>query len=159
MSVIAVGADHAGFSLKEDLKAWLTARGHRVLDVGTDSAQAVDYPDYAALVAAAVSSGSAVRGVLVCGSGIGMEIAANKVAGVRAACCADPDAARLSREHNNANVLTLGARVVGRDAALAIVDTWLRTDFAGGRHTLRVEKVMALERAGPREGTPHAPTR
>lgn len=159
MGVIAIGADHAGFPLKEHLKAWLMAQGHRVLDFGTDSAQAVDYPDYAALVAAAVSSGSAVRGVLVCGSGIGMAIAANKVVGVRAASCGDPDAARLSREHNDANVLTLGARVVGREAALAIVEAWLRTDFAGGRHTLRVEKVMALERAGARDDASHAPAR
>ncbi len=159
MTVIALGADHAGFPLKENLKAWLTAQGHRVRDFGTDSAQAVDYPDYAALVAAAVTSGSAARGVLVCGSGIGMAIAANKVAGVRAASCGDLDAARLSREHNDANVLTLGARVVGPEVAVAIVETWLRTDFAGGRHARRVGKVMALERASAQDDAAHAPAR
>jgi ribose 5-phosphate isomerase B len=148
MHVIALGADHAGFPLKQDLKAWLTARGHQVLDFGTDSSDAVDYPDFAARVAEAVGMGAAERGVLVCGTGIGMAIAANKVAGVRAAPCADPDAARLSREHNDANILTLGARVVEGAVATAVLETWLATDFAGGRHARRVAKLMALEERG-----------
>jgi ribose 5-phosphate isomerase B len=156
MRVIALGADHAGFPLKEDLQAWLTARGYRVLDFGTNSAEAVDYPDYAARVAAAVGAGDAARGVLVCGTGIGMAIAANKVPGVRAAACTDTDAARLSREHNDANILTLGARVIGRETARAILEVWLETDFAGGRHARRVEKLKALERASVPAEAPHA---
>lgn len=159
MRVIALGADHAGFPLKEGLKAWLSAQGHHVLDFGTDSAESVDYPDYAARVAEAVRAGIAERGVLVCGTGIGMAIAANKVAGVRAAPCADPDAARLSREHNDANILTLGARVVEGTTATAVLQIWLATDFAGGRHARRVAKLMALERVGASAGVPHAPTR
>lgn len=159
MRVIALGADHAGFLLKENLKAWLTARGHRVLDFGTDSAAAVDYPDYAARVAEAVGAGTAERGVLVCGTGIGMAIAANKVAGIRAAPCADRDAARLSREHNDANILTLGARILEGTTATAVLETWLVTDFAGGRHARRVAKLMALERAGAPAEVPHASAR
>jgi ribose 5-phosphate isomerase B len=159
MTVIALGADHAGFPLKEDVKAWLAARGHQVLDFGTDSAQSVDYPDYALPVADAVSRGAAARGVLVCGTGIGMAMAANKVPGVRAAVCADPQTARLSREHNDANVLALGGRLTGRAAALEIVETWLTTDFAGGRHTRRVEKIAALERGLTPEPGGHAATR
>jgi ribose 5-phosphate isomerase B len=160
MRVIALGADHAGFPLKQDLKAWLTAQGHQVLDFGTDSPDAVDYPDFAARVAEAVGTGTAERGVLVCGTGIGMAIAANKVAGVRAAPCADPAAARLSREHNDANILTLGARVVEGTMATAVLETWLATDFAGGRHTRRVAKLMALEeRGGAPVEVPHASAR
>ncbi len=152
MTVIALGADHAGFGLKEELKLWLTARGHEVLDFGTNSAEVVDYPDYAALVAEAVTRGSAVCGVLVCGTGIGMAIAANKVRGARAAACADAEAARMSREHNDANILTLGARVLPREGAFSIIETWLKTDFVGGRHVRRVEKVAALERLARHEG-------
>jgi ribose 5-phosphate isomerase B len=159
MRVIALGADHAGFPLKEDLKAWLTAQGHHVLDFGTHSSDAVDYPDYAARVAGAVGAGVAERGVLVCGTGIGMAIAANKVAGARAASCGDTDAARLSREHNDTNILTLGARVLAADTAKAVLETWLATDFAAGRHTRRVEKLMALERASAPAEAPHAPAR
>ena len=159
MRVIALGADHAVFPLKEDLKAWLTARGHHVLDFGTDSAESVDYPDYAARVAEAVGTGTAERGVLVCGTGIGMAIAANKVSGVRAAPCADLDAARLSRQHNDANILTLGARVLEGSTATAVLETWLETDFAGGRHARRVAKLMALERVGAPAEVPHASSR
>lgn len=159
MTVIALGADHAGFSLKEDLKAWLAARGHRILDFGTDSPAAVDYPDYALLVGEAVTTGAAARGVLVCGTGIGMAIAANKVAGVRAAACADTHAARLSREHNDTNVLALGGRLTSQPAAIEILQTWLATDFGGGRHARRVEKLTALERAISRVGVSDAPAR
>ncbi len=154
MRVIALGADHAGFPLKEDLKAWLGAHGYEVRDFGTHSLEAVDYPDYARLVGHAVTSGLAARGVLVCGSGLGMAIAANKVAGVRAAACFDPIMARLSREHNDANVLALGGRLTGREAALAILDAWLATPFAGGRHLRRIEKLAALD-----EKPWHAPAR
>jgi ribose 5-phosphate isomerase B len=156
MSLIALGADHAGLSLKETLKAWLGDEGHEVLDLGTHTADSVDYPDYAARVADAVAGGSAERGILVCGTGIGMAIAANKVPGVRAAPCVDVHTARLAREHNDTNVLALGARIVGDDDALRIVRVWLETAFAGERHARRVDKLTALER---REHPAHAPTR
>ena len=146
MTVIALGADHAGFSLKEDLKAWLMSMGHKVLDLGTDSLQSVDYPDYGVRVADVVSRGGAARGILVCGTGIGMAMVANKVPGVRAAVCADPHTAQMSREHNDANVLALGARLIDPAVAVETVKTWLDTDFAGGRHAQRVEKIFALDR-------------
>ena len=145
MAIIAIGADHAGFSLKEQLKAWLAAGGHRVIDHGTHSTASVDYPDYAAAVAEAVRAGGAERGVLVCGSGIGMAMAANKVAGVRAAVAGDPDVARLSRQHNDANVLALGARLTTPTQALAVVQAWLATPFEGGRHARRVDKLSQLD--------------
>jgi ribose 5-phosphate isomerase B len=146
MAVIALGADHAGFSLKEDLKSWLASHGHRVLDFGTSSSESVDYPDYAAAVGSAVAKGDAERGVLVCGTGIGMAIAANKIAGVRAVQCGDEQSARISREHNDTNVVTLGARTTAPEAAKSILEAWLETAFAGGRHTRRIEKVAGLER-------------
>ena len=146
MAVIALGADHAGFPLKENLKSWLADRGHRVLDFGTHSGESVDYPDYAAAVGSAVAKGEADRGVLVCGTGIGMAIAANKIAGVRAAQCSDTASARISREHNDTNVVTLGARTTAPEAAVGIVQAWLETGFAGGRHAQRIEKVAGLER-------------
>jgi len=150
MTVVALGADHAGFPLKEDLKGWLIAHGYDVVDLGTQSAEAVDYPDYAAAVGGAVTTGKAERGVLVCGTGIGMAMAANKVPGIRAAGCSDAYTARMSREHNDANVLALGARITGRDAAIEILATWLAADFAGGRHARRVEKIVDLDRVrGP----------
>jgi ribose 5-phosphate isomerase B len=152
MSVIAVGADHAGYSLKEDLRRWLAGRGHTVLDFGTHTLESVDYPDFAVPVAEAVATGTAERGVLVCGSGTGMAMAANKVDGIRAALCYDVDMARLSREHNDANVLTLGARTNDGARAIEILTTWLGTSFAGGRHARRVEKLMAVEHG-------HAPAR
>jgi len=152
MTVIALGADHAGYSMKEDLKAWLSGQGHRVLDVGTHTLESVDYPDFARQVGDAVTSGSAARGVLVCGTGIGMMMAANKVGGIRAALCLDPHMARMSREHNDANVLALGARLTEGPRAREILAVWLDTPFAGGRHTGRVEKLMPLEHG-------HAPAR
>ena len=145
MTVVALGADHAGFALKEAVKAWLLARRHGVLDFGTDSTDSVDYPDYAAAVATAVSNGTATRGVLVCGTGIGMAIAANKVPGIRAAQCSDAASARTSRQHNDTNVLALGARITSGDDAMTIVAAWLATAFEGGRHTRRLAKVAALE--------------
>ena len=145
MAMIALGADHAGFPLKQALKSWLVTRGHLVLDLGTHSTESVDYPDYAAAVAQMVCAGRAERGLLVCGSGIGMAIAANKIPGIRAAVAADAATAQLSREHNDTNVLTLGARVTGADEAALIVQAWLDTPFAGGRHARRVDKLADLD--------------
>ena len=146
MQAIALGADHAGFPLKEELKSWLIERGYEVVDCGTQSAESVDYPDYAAAVAGAVTAGKAGRGVLVCGTGLGMAMAANKVPGIRAAACTDVYTARLSREHNDANVLALGARITARDSAIEILESWLAAEFAGGRHARRVAKLAAIER-------------
>jgi ribose 5-phosphate isomerase B len=146
MAVIALGADHAGWPLKEVVKAWLADRGHEIIDFGTHTADSVDYPDYASLVGEALGAGTAQRGVLVCGTGIGMAIAANKVPGVRAATCADAFTARMAREHNDTNVLALGARIIGNEEAIEIVRVWLETAFAGERHARRVDKLAALER-------------
>ena len=146
MPAIALGADHAGFTLKEVVKAWLERQGHKVLDVGTHTADSVDYPDYASAVADALLAGAAERGILVCGTGIGMAMAANKVPGVRAAACADAYTAQMAREHNDANVLALGARIVGAEDAIGIVRVWLETAFAGDRHVRRLAKLAALER-------------
>jgi len=151
MTVVALGADHAGFPLKEDLKTWLIARGYDVVDLGTQSAESVDYPDFAVGVGSAITAGKAHRGVLVCGTGIGMAMAANKVPGVRAAACSDAYTARMSREHNDANILALGARITSREAAIEIVEIWLGAEFAGGRHARRVEKIVALDEARERE--------
>ncbi len=153
MSVIALGADHAGFTLKEDLKAWLIEHGHQVIDFGTHSPESVDYPDYAGQVAESVAAAKAERGVLVCGTGIGMAMTANKLPGIRAAACGDTFTARMSREHNDANILAIGARLTARETAVEILKTWLETPFAGGRHARRVAKIAELERARrPREG-------
>ena len=146
MTSVALGADHAGWELKEALKAWLFDQGHQVLDFGTHSPDPVDYPDYAAQVAEAVAVAKVERGILVCGTGIGMAITANKVPGVRAATCSDLYTARMSREHNDANVLALGGRLMGREMALEIVKAWIETGFAGGRHSGRVDKISAVER-------------
>jgi ribose 5-phosphate isomerase B len=143
---IALGADHAGCGLKEAIMRRLEARGIPYENFGTDTTESVDYPDYARQVAQAVASGRADRGILVCGTGIGMAIAANKVPGIRAALVGDLESAHLCREHNDANVLALGARVTAPDAALAMVDLFLDTPFAGGRHQRRVDKIAAIER-------------
>lgn len=142
---IAIGADHAGVTLKDQLKQWLIDRGDTVEDVGTFTADSVDYPDYAASVAHAVANGSAERGVLVCGSGIGMAIAANKVAGIRAAPIVDEASARLSREHNNANVIALGARLTAVEEAQELLRLFLVTEYQGGRHQQRIDKISALD--------------
>ena len=143
---IALGADHAGFELKEKIKQHLIDNGVQVDDRGTDSPNSVDYPDYARLVGEEVSSKGADCGILVCGTGIGMSMAANKVAGIRAAKVNTESEAQLSREHNDANVLALGARVLDEPAAFRIVDRWLRTPFLGDRHQRRVDKIMAIEK-------------
>ena len=144
---ISIGGDHAGFELKERVKTVLEQGQHRVTDMGTFGAESVDYPDYAAAVARAVSSGEADRGVLVCGTGIGMSIAANKFANVRASLCHDVETARLSRQHNDANVLAIGSRVLDPELALAVVQEWMGTTFEGGRHSRRLQKITALEGA------------
>ena len=142
---IAIGSDHAGYRLKETIKSSLLDSGHAVEDAGTGSEASVDYPDFAAAVARRVVSGAVDRGILICGTGIGMAMAANKVDGARAASVGDLESARLSREHNDANILTLGARITQPDLALAIVRVFLETPFLGGRHQRRVDKIMALE--------------
>lgn len=143
---LAIGSDHAGFPLKENLKDWLEKTGHEVVDFGASSQDSVDYPDYARKVARAVSSQEAELGILICGTGIGMSMAANKVKGVRAARCQDCYSARMARNHNNANILTLGDRVVGTGLAREIVSVFLEEDFAGERHQRRVDKIMQLEK-------------
>lgn len=142
---IALGSDHGGYKLKEAIKNYLSERGIEFKDFGTISEASVDYPDFALMVAQAVSSGEFQRGILVCGTGIGIGIAANKVPGIRAALCHDTFSAQFSREHNDANILTLGERVIGTGLALEIVDTWLKSEFAGGRHARRVNKITAIE--------------
>ena len=139
---IALGSDHAGTSIKDRIGRMLGQAGHEVSDRGTQGDQSVDYPDFAQAVARAVADGEAERGILVCGTGIGMSIAANKVAGIRAAKCNDPYEARMSREHNDANVLCLGARVLDDTVVDEIVRNFIETDFAGGRHARRVQKMM-----------------
>ncbi len=143
---IALGADHAGYELKDRIKQHLQQQGIDVQDEGTNSPESVDYPDYANAVAHDVSQKRADLGILVCGSGIGMAIAANKVDGIRAANVSSEYEAQMSREHNNANVLALGARILQPEEALHIVDKWLATPFAGGRHERRVEKIAAIEK-------------
>jgi ribose 5-phosphate isomerase B len=144
---IALGADHAGVVLKEQLKARLEERGIPYTDFGTTGTDSVDYPDFATRVAREVASGAFDRGVLVCGTGIGMAVAANKIGGIRAAPIVDEQSAILSREHNNANVLALGARLIDTDLSLRLLDLFLDTSFAGGRHQRRVDKLSVLDQA------------
>jgi ribose 5-phosphate isomerase B len=144
--IVALGADHGGYPMKEDLKGYLSELGYEVVDCGTQSTTAVDYPDFAYAVARLVSEGHAWRGIVVDGAGIGSCMAANKVPGVRAANCYDHATAVNSREHNDANVLTLGGVLLGVNLARQIVKVWLETDFGGGRHARRVDKIMGIER-------------
>jgi len=143
---IALGADHAGFLLKEDVKRFLVAEGHEVIDVGTDSEASTDYPPFCAAAAREVAAGNADRAILFGGSGQGEQIAANKVPGIRAALCHDLFVARLSREHNDANVLTMGGRFIAPTLAREIVRVWLSTQFEGGRHVRRLELIAQIER-------------
>ena len=145
MNIVAIGADHAGFELKESIKASLTQAGFRVDDLGCASKESVDYPDYAKAVAHAVAQRRAQAGILICNTGIGMSIVANKVAGVRAALVSDVYTAQMSREHNDANVLVLGARATDKDRAAEIVKTWFASRFQGGRHARRVDKIQEIE--------------
>jgi len=143
---IAVGSDHAGFALKEELKQVLKEQGHEVMDLGTDSEEPVDYPLYCVKVARAVAEARAERGIVLGGSGQGEQIAANKVQGVRAALGNDLYTARLSRQHNDANVLSMGARIVAPTLAREILELWLATPFEGGRHVKRLEEISMIER-------------
>ena len=145
---IAIACDHGGFHLKEHIKKYLTEKGIEIVDHGTYNEESVDYPDFAEKLCKDITSGEsgAERGILICGTGIGISIAANKCKGIRAALCADVFSAKMSREHNNANVLCMGERTTGVGLAEMITDTWLETEFAGGRHERRVDKIMALEK-------------
>ena len=143
---IAIGSDHAGFPLKEQLKQYLKDEGHEVADLGTDSEEPVDYPAPCVKVARAVADGGADRGIVLGGSGQGEQITANKVQGIRAALCNDLYTARLSRQHNDANVLAVGARIVAPTLAREILEVWLATPFEGGRHERRLEQISMIER-------------
>ncbi len=145
---IALGADHAGFELKQKIKDHLLGKGLQIQDEGTNSGDSVDYPDFARMVGEDVTHGRANLGILVCGTGIGMAIAANKVTGIRAANVSNEFEAQMSREHNDANVVTLGARILDEVTALKLVDKFLETPFAGGRHQNRVNKIMSIEQHG-----------
>jgi len=147
--VVAIGADHGGFELKETLKSFLVEWGYQVKDVGTDSTKAVDYPDFALAVARSVAGGEAWRGIMLDSVGVGSAMAANKVRGIRAAPCSDRATAKSSREHNDANVLTLGSRFLRPEEAREIVRVWLDAEFAGGRHQGRVDKITAIEKSKP----------
>lgn len=148
---IALGADHGGYRLKTVLAAFLEGRGLKVCDLGTDGEAAVDYPDFALKVARAVASGKCDAGIMIDGAGIGSCMAANKVRGVRAAMCYDLATARNSREHNHANLLTLGGKMLDEETAKKIVEAWLSTPFAGGRHWPRVNKIMMIEKTGRKD--------
>jgi ribose 5-phosphate isomerase B len=143
---IAIAADHAGFALKEQLRRQLAEDGHEVVDFGTNSVDSCDYPDYAQPVAREVAQGRSDRGILVCSTGIGMSIAANKVDGVRAAPAQSEDEVRMTREHNDANVLTIGAKYLDQGQAMNLVHVFLETEFSGGRHARRVAKIAQLEK-------------
>jgi ribose 5-phosphate isomerase B len=143
---IGLASDHGGFELKEELKAFLKSLGVEPMDMGTFNEDSVDYPDFAALVAEKVSRGELEKGILICGTGIGMSIVANKFPRIRAALVNDLYSSRCSREHNDANILIIGGRIVGRELAKEIVKVWLETPFAGGRHKRRLEKIEALEK-------------
>lgn len=148
---IVLGCDHGGYELKEIIKEHLMKKDYYVLDVGTYSIESVDYPDFGKEAAEAVIRKEADRGIVICGTGIGISIAANKVKGIRCALCTDEYMAKMSRMHNNANMLALGNRVIGRGLALNIVDSWISTEFEGGRHENRVNKIMEIERSRKEE--------
>ena len=142
---IAIGNDHAAVELKNIIKEHLEAQGHEVINVGTDTNASCDYPVYGEKVGRLVASGEAEAGVLICGTGVGISIAANKVKGVRACVCSEPYTAKLSKMHNNSNIIAFGARVVGSEMAKMIVDTWLETEYEGGRHQRRVDMLDAID--------------
>lgn len=142
---IGIGNDHSALELKAEIIEFLKEKGHEVVDYGTDSTESCDYPLYGEAVGRAVVSGEVERGILICGTGLGISLAANKVKGVRAAVCSEPFTAKMSRAHNDCNVLAFGARVVGAELAKMIVETWLDTEFEGGRHQRRVDLITAIE--------------
>ncbi len=141
----AIGNDHTGVALKEIIKKYLEDKGESVRDFGTESTTASNYPEIAETVANAVASGECERGILICGTGVGISIAANKVRGIRAVCCSEPFSAKMSKEHNDANILCFGARVVGQELAKMIVDAWYDAEFQGGRHQTRVNMITEIE--------------
>ena len=138
---IAIGSDHVGYAMKTELKAYLESKGHTVTDLGSHSEERTDYPIFGKAVAKAVTGGEADCGILVCGTGVGISIAANKTRGVRAVVCSEPYSAQLSKQHNNTNILAMGARVIGIELAKMIVDVWLGAEFEGGRHLYRVNML------------------
>ena len=143
--MLAIGSDHGGFELKEHIIKYLKDKGIECKDFGCYDENSVDYPDIAKKVCSSITSGECERGILVCGTGIGMSIAANKVKGIRAAMCTDVYSAKMTKQHNNTNVLCLGGRVTGRELAFMICDTWLNEEFMGGRHQNRIDKITAIE--------------
>ena len=143
---IAIAADHGGFELKDSMVEYIKSLGNEVMDLGTNSADSVDYPDYAKKVCEEIQKGNSDLGILICGTGIGMSLAANKFEGIRAACVSDVYSAKMSRNHNNANVLCIGARVIGDEVAKLIIKTFLENEFEAGRHQRRVDKIMAIEK-------------
>jgi ribose 5-phosphate isomerase B len=142
---IGIANDHSGIEMKQEITAFLQERGHEVVNFGTDKNESCDYPIYGEKVGRAVAAGEVDRGILICGTGLGISLAANKVHGVRAVVCSEPCTARLSRQHNDANVLAFGARIVGLELAKMIVETWLAAEFEGGRHKRRVDMIMEIE--------------
>lgn len=143
---IAIGNDHAAVDMKNIIKSYLEEKGYEIINFGTDTTESVDYPLYGEMVANAVVSGKADLGIAICGTGVGISIACNKVNGVRAVCCSEPYSAKLSRIHNNSNVLCFGARVIGPELAKMIVDEWLAAEFIGGRHQKRVDIISEIEK-------------
>jgi len=142
---IAMGSDHGGYLLKEHIKKYLTEQGHKIVDVGCHSLDSCDYPQFGAAAARAVADGSCERGIVICTSGIGISISANKIKGIRCALCSEPLSAEMTRRHNNANMLAMGAGMIGPNMAERLVDTFLTTEFEGGRHQRRVDGIAALE--------------
>jgi ribose 5-phosphate isomerase B len=142
---IAIGNDHAAVEMKNEIKAYLESKGHEVINFGTDTSDSCDYPVYGQKVAEAVASGQAEEGVLICGTGIGISLAANKVPGIRAAVCSEPVSARLAKQHNDANIIAFGARIVGLEEAKAIVVAFFDAEFEGGRHQRRIDLITAVE--------------
>ena len=138
---LVVGSDHAAYELKEAIKAKLIGEGHEIIDVGCESTESVDYPKYGHAVGRTVASGEAERGIAVCGSGIGISISCNKVPGIRAALCTSVEMAEMCRRHNNANVICMGARMISRELAFDIIDTWMTTDFEAGKHLRRINEI------------------
>ncbi|HEX2924717.1 MAG TPA: ribose 5-phosphate isomerase B [Ruminiclostridium sp.] len=144
--MIAIGSDHAGYLLKADIIKFLESKGLEVKDFGTNGPESVDYPDFGQAVAESVASNECEKGILICGTGIGISIAANKVPGIRAALCTDSFMAKMCKQHNNANIIAIGERVVGPGLALDIIETWLETEFLGGRHQNRLNKISDIEK-------------
>lgn len=142
---IGIGNDHVAFDLKNEIMEYLRGKGHEVIDYGTSSKERCDYPVYGKAVAESVVSGETERGILICGTGVGISLAANKIRGIRAVVCSEPYSAMLSRQHNNTNILAFGARVVGSELAKMIVDAWLEAEYEGGRHQKRIDMIKEIE--------------